>query len=149
MVYAVLLSPQMDPTPASQKHEEQIKGDKLKWKLKVDKVRHQALVESLCENKQTKSMGMEFQKLYTGILNGFKCLSNEKRMDFADRLIAQFLIVLNLGGAVTPVWCVERLLNGLKSHPKYQLEAYSRCCRAKLGTPSQTSSVSTTEVTPT
>ena len=44
-------------------------------------------------------------------------------MDFADRLVAQFLIVMNFGGTVTPAWRVERLLNGLKAHPKYQLEA--------------------------
>ena len=52
-----------------------------------------------------------------------KCLSNEKRMDFADRLVAQFLIVMNLDGTVTAAWRVEMLLNGLKAHSKYQLEA--------------------------
>jgi hypothetical protein len=144
-VYAGLLSSTMDPTVASRKYEKQIEGEKLKWKLNMDRVR-QALVESLCENKQTQLMAMEFQKLptkeffdkvklrvkdtsaqslnfHTGILNKMCCLSNEKRMEFADRLVAQFLVVLNLGGTVTPAWRVERLLNGLKSHPKYQLEA--------------------------
>ena len=119
-VFASLLSPSLDPTAASRKYEKQIDGEKLKWKLNTDKIR-QALVESLCENKQTKLMAMEFQKLptkeffnavklrvkdtsaqslnyHTGILNSMKCLSNEKRMDFADRLVAQFLVVMNLGG---------------------------------------------------
>ncbi len=42
------------------------------------------------------------------------CLSNEKRMEFADWLVAQFLVVvLNLVETVTPAWHVERLLNGL------------------------------------
>jgi vancomycin resistance protein YoaR len=52
----------MDPTAASRKYGKQIDGEKLKWKLNTDKIR-QALVESLCENKQTKLMAMEFQKL--------------------------------------------------------------------------------------
>ena len=55
VVYAALLSPQLDPTAESKKYEKQVKGDKLKWKLNMDKVR-QGLVESLCENKQTKLM---------------------------------------------------------------------------------------------
>ena len=63
-VYADLLSSTMDPTAASRKYEKTIEGEKLKWKLNTDKVR-QALVESLCENKQTKLMAMEFQKLPT------------------------------------------------------------------------------------
>ena len=106
----------------------------------------QALTDSLCKAKQTKLMTMEFQKLptkeffdkvklrvkdtsaqslnyHTGILNSMKCHSNEKRMEFADRLVAQFLVVMNLGGTVTAAWRVERLLNGSKAHPKYQLEA--------------------------
>ena len=64
VVFAALLYPQMDPTDESRKYEKQVKGDKLKWKSNMDKVR-QALVESLCENKQTKLMAMEFQKLPT------------------------------------------------------------------------------------
>ena len=70
--------------------------------------------------KDTSAQSLNY---HTGILNKMNCLSNEKRMDFADRLVAQFLIVMNLGGTVTPAWRVERLLNGLKAHPKYQLEA--------------------------
>ena len=145
MMLTGLLSSSMDPTPASKKYEKEIKHEQEKWKYNNDKVR-QALVESLCENKQTKLLAMEFQKLptkeffnavklrvkdtsaqslnyHTGILNSMKCHSNEKRMEFADRLVAQFLVVLNLGGTVTPAWRVERLLNGLKAHSKYQLEA--------------------------
>ena len=114
-VYAGLLSPFMEPTVASKKYEKQIAGEKLKWKLNMDRVR-QALVESLCENKQTKLMALEFQNLpakeffdkvklrvkdtssqllnyHTGILNKMNCHSNEKRMDFSDRLVAQFLVV--------------------------------------------------------
>ena len=69
--------------------------------------------------KDTSAQSLNY---HTGILN-MKCLSNEKRTDFADRLVAQFLVVMNLGGTVTAAWRVERLLNGLKAHSKYQLEA--------------------------
>jgi hypothetical protein len=144
-VYAALLTSSQDPTPESKKYEKQVESDKKKWKLNSNKVR-QALIESLCENKQTKLMAMEFQKLptqeffdaikkrvkdtsaqslnyHTGILNSMKCHSNEKRMEFADRLVAQLLMVMNLGGTVTTAWRVKRLLNGLKAHSRYQLEA--------------------------
>ncbi len=63
-IYAGLLSASMDPTVASKKYEKQIEGGRLKWKLNMVKVR-QALFASLCENKQTKLMAMEFQKLPT------------------------------------------------------------------------------------
>ena len=52
-----------------------------------------------------------------------KFLSNETRVEFSNRLIEQFLVVINLGGVITDAWRVERLLNGLKAHPKYSLEA--------------------------
>ncbi len=52
-----------------------------------------------------------------------KCLSHETRIEFADRLVAQFLIVMNLGGTVDETWRCERLLNGSKAHSKYQLKA--------------------------
>ena len=44
-------------------------------------------------------------------------------MDFANKLIAQFLVVMSLGSTVDEAWRCERLLNGLKANPKYQLEA--------------------------
>jgi hypothetical protein len=132
-------------TPESTLYTKQVKKDQKKWKINSDKIR-QSLVESLCENKQTKLMALEFQKLptvefyaslksrvkdtssqslnfHTGILNAMKCLSNETRCEFSDRLVTQFLVVMNLGGVVDEAWRVERLLNGLKAHPKYQLEA--------------------------
>ena len=100
--YAALLTPSQDQTPESKKYEKQVENYKRKWKLNSNKVR-QALIESLCETKQTKLMAMEFQKLptkeffdairksvkdtsaqslnyRTGILNSMKCHSNEKRM---------------------------------------------------------------------
>ncbi len=70
--------------------------------------------------KDTSSQSLNF---HTGILNGMKCLSNETRIEFSNRLIEQFLVVINLGGVITDAWRVERLLNGLKAHPKYSLEA--------------------------
>jgi hypothetical protein len=70
--------------------------------------------------KDTSAQSLNF---HTGILNAMKCLSNETRIEFSDRLVAQFLVVLNLGGVVSDAWRVERLLNGLKAHPKYALEA--------------------------
>ena len=132
-------------TVQSAKYEKQIRISHDKWKSNTDKVR-QSLVESLCENKHTKLMALEFQKLktvefynavkarvkdtssqslnyHTGILNSMTCLSNEKRMEFADRLVAQFLVVLNLGGTVSEAWRVERLLNGLKRNNKFKSEA--------------------------
>ncbi len=66
VVLTALMYPEMDPTPESRKYEKQVKADKLKWKLNMDKVR-QALVESLCENKQTKLMALKFQKLPTKV----------------------------------------------------------------------------------
>ena len=62
--YAALLTSSQDPTPKSKKYEKQVESDKRKWKLNSNKVR-QALIESLCENKQTNLMAMEFQKLPT------------------------------------------------------------------------------------
>jgi len=50
-VYAALLTSSQDPTPESKKYEKQVESDKKKWKLNSNKVR-QALIESLCENKQ-------------------------------------------------------------------------------------------------
>ncbi len=131
-----------DSTPESILYQKQVKKDHKKWKSNADKIR-QALVESLCENKHTKLMALEFQKLktvafyqavksrvkdtssqslnyYTGILNSMTCLTNEKRMEFADRLVAQFLVVINLGGEVKDAWRVERLLNGLKGNQKFR-----------------------------
>ena len=132
-------------THASRAYEREVRHDLRKWNENNDKIR-QALVESLCENKQTKLMALEFQdkttpafyaalksrlkdtssqslNFHTGILNGMKCLSNETRVEFSNRLIEQFLVVINLGGVVTDATRVERLLNGLKAHPKYSLEA--------------------------
>jgi uncharacterized membrane protein YgcG len=132
-------------TRASRSYEKDIRSQSKKWHQYCDKIR-QSLVESLCDNKQTKLMALEFQSkntvelyaaiksrlkdtsaqslnFHTGILNAMKCLSNETRIDFSDRLVAQFLVVLNLGGFVSDAWRVERLLNGLKAHPKYSLEA--------------------------
>jgi hypothetical protein len=73
--------------------------------------------------KRVKDTSAQSLNYHTGILNSMKCHSNEKRMEFADRLVAQLLAVMNLGGTVTAAWRVERLLNGLKAHSKYQLEA--------------------------
>ena len=110
-----------------------IKHDR--WKNNNDQIR-QKLVESLCENKQTKLIALEFQDLptpafyaalekrlkdtssqslnyHTGILNRMHCMSNETRMEFVDRLVAQFLVVLSLGGKLSQEYRLERLLNGL------------------------------------
>jgi hypothetical protein len=70
----------MDPTVASKKYEKQIEGEKLKWKLNMDRVR-QALVESLCENKQTQLMAMEFQKLPRELL--LNCFHSFKRAELS------------------------------------------------------------------
>jgi hypothetical protein len=37
---------------------------------------------------------------HTGILNAMKCTTSDSRMDFANTLITQFLVVMNLGGEV-------------------------------------------------
>ena len=140
-----LQSAEGDDTDESRRYEKQIRGDRKKWKKNSDKIR-QNLVESLCENPHTKLMAMEFRDLptadfydavtsrmkvtssqslnyHTGILNAMKCTSSDSRMDFANRLVAQFLVVMNLNGQVDEAWRCERLLNGLKANPKYQLEA--------------------------
>ena len=62
--------------------------------------------------KDTSAQSLNF---HTGILNKMCCLSNEKRMEFADRLVAQFLVVLNLGGTVTPVRRVEKAFKWFES----------------------------------
>ena len=109
-----------NPTPALSAFviSTNIKHDK--WKANNDNIR-QKLVESLCENKQTKLIALEFQDLpthefylalerrlkdtssqslnyHSGILNQMVCHSNETRMEFVDRLVTQFLVVLSLGG---------------------------------------------------
>ena len=99
-------------TRASRSYEKDIKYKRKKWNQNCDKIR-QSLVESLCDNKQTKLMTLEFQSkntvqlyaaikfrlkdtsaqslnFHTGILNAMKCLSNETRIEFFDRLVAQF-----------------------------------------------------------
>ena len=116
-----------------------------RWKANNDSIR-QKLVESLCENKQTKLMALEFQDLptpafyaalekrlkdtssqslnyHTGILNRLTCLSNETRIEYVDRLVSQFLVVLSLGGKLDAQYRLERLLNGLKACEKYKQEA--------------------------
>ena len=49
----------------SRRCERRIRYDLKKWKKNSDKIR-QNLVEALCDNQQTKLMGMEFQDLPTG-----------------------------------------------------------------------------------
>ena len=116
-----------------------------RWKANNDNIR-QKLVESLCENKQTKLMALEFQDLptpafyaalekrlkdtsspslnyHTGILNRLTCMSNETRMEYVDRLVSQFLVVISLGGKLDAQYRLERLLNGLKACDKYKQEA--------------------------
>ena len=134
-----------DPTPAltALVIATNIKNDK--WKANNDNIR-QKLVESLCENKQTKLIALEFQDLpthefylslerrlkdtssqslnyHSGILNRMVCLSNETRMEYVDRLVTQFLVVLSLGGKLDAQYRLERLLNGLKANQKYLQEA--------------------------
>ena len=134
-----------EDTEESRHYVRRIKSDRKKYLKNSDKIR-QNLVESLYDNPQTKLMAMEFQDLdtadfyqsvvnrvkdtsvqslnyHTGILNAMKCVVLDSRMDFANKLITQFLIVMNLGGTVDEAWRCERLLNGLKANPKYQLEA--------------------------
>ena len=59
--YAALLTSSQDPSLESKKYEKQVESDNRKWKLNLNKVR-QALIDSLCENKQTKLVVVEFQK---------------------------------------------------------------------------------------
>ena len=58
------MGPDGAATPESTLYTKQVKRDQKKWKINSDKIR-QSLVESLCENKQTKLMALEFQKLPT------------------------------------------------------------------------------------
>ena len=44
-------------------------------------------------------------------------------MDYVDRLVTQFLVVLSLGGKLDPQYRLEQLLNGLKANQKYLQEA--------------------------
>ena len=134
---AALRTPEGDDTNESLRYERRISSDQKKWKKNADKLR-QNLVESLCENQTTKLLAMEFQDLptkefyealtnrvkdtssqsltyHTGLLNQMKCTTTETRMEFANKLITQFLIVMNLGGNVDESVRCERLLNGLKS----------------------------------
>ena len=51
--------------------------------------------------KRVKDISAQSLNYHTGILNSMKSHSNEKRMEFADRPVAQFLVVMKLGGMVT------------------------------------------------
>ena len=42
--------------------------------------------------KDTSSQSLNY---HTGILNAMKCLSHETRIEFADRSVAQILVVMN------------------------------------------------------
>ena len=109
-------------TRASRSYEKEIRHDLKKWYENNDKIR-QSLVESLCENQQTKLIALEFQSkttpafyaavtsrlkdtssqslnFHTGIPNAMKCLTNETKIDVSNRSIPQFLVVINLGGVV-------------------------------------------------
>ena len=131
-----LRTPEGNDTDESRRYERRIKYDLKKWKKNSDKIR-QNLVEALCDNQQTKLMAMEFQDLptsdfydavknrvkdsstqslnfHTGILNQMTCTASDTRMDFANRLVAQFLVVMNLNGEMSEAGRCERLLNGLK-----------------------------------
>ena len=44
-------------------------------------------------------------------------------MELVDRLVTQFLVLLNLGDKLDPQYRLERLLNGLKVSEKYLQEA--------------------------
>jgi hypothetical protein len=70
--------------------------------------------------KDTSTQSLNY---HTGILNAMKCTASDTRMDFANRLVAQFLVVMSLNGVVDEAWRCERLLNGLKANPKYMMEA--------------------------
>ena len=140
-----LRTPEGDDTKESRRYEKRIRADLKKWKKNADKIR-QNLVEALCENPQTKLMALEFQDLptgefydavkkrykdtssqslhfHTGILNQMTCTASDTRMDFANRLVAQFLVVMSLDGEMSEAGRCERLLNGLKANPKYRMEA--------------------------
>ena len=140
-----LRTPEGDDTEESRRYEKSIRNDLKKWKKNSDKIR-QNLVEALCENPQTKLMALEFQDLptgefydavkkrykdtssqslhfHTGILNQMTCTASDTRMDFANRLVAQFLVVMSLDGEMSEAGRCERLLNGLKANPKYRMEA--------------------------
>ena len=142
---ARLRTPEGEDTEESHRYEKRIKSDLKKWKKNNDKIR-QHLVEALCENTQTKLMALEFQDLptgdfydsvkkrmkdtstqslhfHTGILNQMTCTASDTRMDFANRLVAQFLVVMSLNGEMSEAGRCERLLNGLKANPKYRMEA--------------------------
>ena len=47
--------------------------------------------------KDTSSQSLNY---HTGILSAMKCVFSDTRMDFANRLVAQFLVVMNLNGQV-------------------------------------------------
>ena len=44
-------------------------------------------------------------------------------MEYVDRLVTQFLVVLSLGGKLDPQYRLERLFNGLKTYKKHLQEA--------------------------
>ena len=46
---------------------------------------------------------------------------DDKILDFANKFITQFLVVISLGCVVDEAWRCERLLNGIKANPKYPL----------------------------
>ena len=65
-----------DETRASRSYEKDIRSKSKKWHQNCDKIR-QSLVESLCDNKQTKLMALEFQlkntvELYAAIKSRLK-----------------------------------------------------------------------------
>ena len=115
-----LQTPDGADTEESRRYVRQIKSDRKKYQKNTDKIR-QNLFESLYDNPQTKLLAMEFQdydtydfyeavvnrvkdtsvqslNYHTGILNAMKCANSDSRMDFANKLITQFLVVMNLGG---------------------------------------------------
>jgi hypothetical protein len=117
-----LQTPDGADTEESRRYVRQIKSDRKKYQKNTDKIR-QNLVESLYDNPQTKLLAMEFQdydtydfyeavvnrvkdtsvqslNYHTGILNAMKCTTSDSRMDFANKLITLFLVVMNLGGEV-------------------------------------------------
>ena len=51
--------------------------------------------------KDASSISLNY---HTSILNQMKCTSSDSRMDFANRLVAQFLVVINLNGQVDEAW---------------------------------------------
>ena len=68
--------------------------------------------------KDTSTQSLHF---HTGILNQMTCTASNTRMDFANRLVAQFLVVMSLNGEMSEAGRCERLLNGLKANPKYRM----------------------------